>query len=323
MSGLSDSFQRPIDYLRISVTDRCNMRCVYCMPAEGVPLLAHSDILSYEEITAIVRIAVQLGISKVRLSGGEPLLRSGITGLVRSLAAIDGLVDLSLTTNGTLLAGMAHDLKEAGLRRVNVSLDSLRQETFHSMTRLGDLASVLRGIAAAKDAGLTPVKTNTVVIRGVNDNEILDFARKTIDDGWNVRFIELMPFALMSADRVVSTLEIRQRLETLGRLEPAQSIGGNGPARYFRFVGATGSVGFISPVTEHFCFGCNRLRLTADGGLRPCLLINKQIDLREAIRGKDEQKVKQLIQEAVASKPRQHQLLQGNQPESSMSHIGG
>ncbi|MBI2854494.1 MAG: GTP 3',8-cyclase MoaA [Chloroflexi bacterium] len=322
---MSDSFQRPVDYLRISVTDRCNMRCVYCMPPEGVPILPRIDILTYEEIRDVVEAAAELGISKVRLSGGEPLLRSGIVDLVRSLAAIRGIDDLSSTTNGMLLYDLAADLKSAGLKRVNVSLDSLREDRFRSITRCGDLNLVLRGIEVAKTVGLTPVKINVVAMRGVNDDEIEDFALKTVRDGWHVRFIELMPFAIghTKADEFIGVPEIRKRIEVLGPLEPAKIIKGNGPAKYFRLPGASGTVGFISPVTEHFCFGCNRLRLTADGKLRPCLLSDSEIDLRPALRSGDRAQVRRVIREAVACKPRQHELVKGRIPRRAMRQIGG
>jgi cyclic pyranopterin phosphate synthase len=195
MTRLFDSFQRPLNYLRISVTDRCNLRCIYCMPPEGIPLMSHEDILSYEEICIVARAAAELGIVKVRLTGGEPLVRAKLTNLLAMLARIQGIDDISLTTNGVLLQRYADELKGAGLRRVNVSLDSLRSDRFHRITRVGDLGDVLGGIEAARQAGLDPVKTNMVVIRGVNDDEVLDFARLTIEGEWHVRFIEYMPFS--------------------------------------------------------------------------------------------------------------------------------
>jgi cyclic pyranopterin phosphate synthase len=207
-----DAFNRPIEYLRISVTDRCNLRCVYCMPEEGVPPLSHAQVLSYEEIARLARVIVGLGLSKLRVTGGEPLVRKGIEHLIELLAAIPGVEDLSMTTNGILLAGMADRLAEAGLRRVNISLDSLRPERFHAMTRRGRLEDVLAGIAAADRAGLRPVKINVVVIRGLNDDETLDFAAKTVTDGWNVRFIEVMPLApdpRWASDGYVPSEEIR------------------------------------------------------------------------------------------------------------------
>jgi cyclic pyranopterin phosphate synthase len=327
MTGLSDSFQRPINYLRISVTDRCNLRCVYCMPEEGVALMSHYDILSYEEIFTIVKAAAELGINKVRLTGGEPLVRAGLEDLVRLLAGIEAINDISLTTNGILLARYAAGLKDAGLMRVNVSLDTLQPEKFRRITRRGRLEDTLAGIAAARSVGLNPVKINMVVMAGVNDDEIQDFARKTVDDGWHVRFIELMPTSgnEFLASKLVPAEEIRKRLEPLGRLEPWRTDVGNGPAKYFRLPGASGTIGFITPVTEHFCYQCNRLRLTADGKLRPCLLNEDEIDLREPLRGgASDAELKGLIEKAIVGKPRGHHLADGAKHEGRpFSQVGG
>ncbi len=326
MTGLSDSFHRPINYLRVSVTDRCNLRCVYCMPEEGIPLLPREDVLRFEEIYAVVRAAAELGISKVRLTGGEPLVRIGLPDLVRMLSGIKGIDDMALTTNGMLLAERAVQLKQAGLRRVNVSLDSLIPARFRAATRGGDVSRVLDGIEAARAAGLNPVKLNVVVMGGINDDEIPDFARRTIADGWNVRFIERMPFTdTRTTGRFMPVSEIRQQIERLGVLEPCHVTAGNGPAKYFRLPGATGTIGFITPVSEHFCFHCNRLRLTADGKLRPCLLSQREIDLRTALRrGAATDEVKKLIEMAVAAKPAGHSMTPSqaglNRP---FSQIGG
>ncbi|NLG26862.1 MAG: GTP 3',8-cyclase MoaA, partial [Chloroflexi bacterium] len=249
-----DACGRAISYLRVSVTDRCNLRCVYCMPEEGVALRPHAEILRYEEIERLVRIAVTLGVRHVRLTGGEPLVRAGIADLARLLTAIPGLEELSMTTNGTRLAELAAPLAEAGLRRVNVSLDTLRPERYSAITRCGELSDVLRGIEAARSAGLEPVKLNTVVVRGTNDDEVVDFARRTLDEGWHVRFIELMPVGegVTPGDEYVPSSEIREHIEAaLGPLEPAE-LPGSGPARYLRLAGAPGTLGFISPLTEHF-----------------------------------------------------------------------
>ena len=327
-----DAYNRPISYLRISVTDRCNLRCIYCMPPEGVPWHPHEEILRYAEIETIVRTAAELGINKIRLTGGEPLVRRGIVDLVRALARIPGIDDLAMTTNGTLLARYAADLAEAGLRRVNVSLDTLRPERFHSITRLGRLEDVLNGMEAAQQAGLEPIKINTVVMRGMNDDEVVDFARKTMETGWNVRFIEPMPVGngvLAEGEwrkRVVTGKEIRERIEAaLGPLEPAKMRVGNGPARYYRLPGADGTLGFITPISEHFCYRCNRLRLTADGQLRPCLLSDYEIDLRAPLRqGADVAQIKALILQGIRNKPMQHHLDEQERPENrGMSEIGG
>ncbi len=327
MTGISDSFQRPINYLRISVTDRCNLRCVYCMPEAGVSLMSHYDILTYEEICTVVKAAADLGINRIRLTGGEPLVRAGITHLISLLADIETIEDLSLTTNGTLLAQYAAALKEAGLQRVNISLDTLRPERFRQITRCGELAATLEGIEAALAAGLKPVKINMVVMAGVNDDEITDFAVKTVEDGWNVRFIELMPVTSNEpvSDKLVSVSEMRKRIEAIGKLEPWKIDTGSGPAKYFRLPGASGTVGFISPVTEHFCFQCNRLRLTADGKLRPCLLSEAEIDLKETLRsGAPVEELKNLISKAIAEKPKSHHLADGAMHKGRpFSQVGG
>ena len=327
-----DSFNRPISYLRVSVTDRCNLRCVYCMPPEGVPWRSHEEILRYEEIETVVRAAAELGISKVRLTGGEPLVRLGIVDLVRILACIPGIDDLAMTTNGVLLSRYAPALAQAGLQRVNVSLDTLRPERFQHITRLGRLDDVLAGIEAARQAGLEPVKINTVVVRGMNDDEVVDLARKTMEAGWNVRFIELMPVGNgvladeECQDNVVTAAEIRQKIEAaLGALEPAKVSAGNGPSRYYRLPGAKGTLGFITPISEHFCYRCNRLRLTADGQLRPCLLSDQEIDLRTPLRqGAGVSQIKTLLLKGIESKPLQHHLDECWMPGNRvMSEIGG
>jgi len=325
MTGLSDSFQRPINYLRISVTDRCNLRCIYCMPREGISLLPRNEIPSYEEIEAVARAAAKLGINKVRLTGGEPLVRSELTHLVHMLSQIEGIDDISLTTNGVLLKQYAASLRQAGLRRVNVSLDTLKRERFKHITRSDKLGDVLAGIEAARLVGLEPVKINMVVIRGINDDEVVDFARLTREQSWHVRFIEPMPFAKAASLEFVPTAEIQERLLYLGPLEPCLFTPGNGPARYFRFPAASGTVGFISPLSEHFCFNCNRLRLTADGKLRPCLLSDEEIDLKKPLReGVSPDEVSQLIRQAVASKPERHRLQEGVLPKGRpMCQVGG
>ncbi len=327
MSGISDSFQRPISYLRVSVTDRCNLRCVYCMPSGGVPLVPRAEILSYEEIATVVRVAAGMGIAKVRISGGEPLAREGLVGLVGVISRIEGIDDVALTTNGVLLKAQAAGLAEAGLRRVNVSLDSLKKERFQEITDFDALNDVLAGIEEARTVGLAPIKVNMVVMRGVNDDEILDFALLS-REGWNVRFIELMP--LMNEGRkhteFVPASEIRERISSLGELVPCDAPPGNGPASYFQLPGASGSVGFITPVSEHFCFKCNRLRLSADGKLLPCLLADEEIDIREVLRreASPEEEIRKLILKAVAAKPQGHRVAQGVVPRKrTMTQVGG
>ncbi len=328
-----DPLNRPIEYLRISVTDRCNLRCVYCMPPGGIPWRPHEEILRYEEIVQVVRIAAELGIRKVRLTGGEPLVRQGLVYLIASLARIPGIEDLSMTTNGTLLETQAEELATAGLKRVNVSLDSLDPERFSRLTRGGDLKAVLRGIEAARRAGLNPVKLNTVVIRRRNDDEVTLFARMTREEGWHVRFIEWMPVGRWQdegreswQEQLVTVEEIRRRIEeALGLLRPYAGPGGAGPARYYRLEGAEGTVGFISPVSEHFCAHCNRLRLSADGRLRPCLLSDAEVDLRTVLRnGAGPEEVRERIIEAIRHKPVGHRLAAGEFPLGrTMSEIGG
>ena len=325
MTGLLDSSQRPINYLRISVTDRCNLRCIYCMPQEGVEHLSHEDVLRYEEIHQVAQAAAALGMNKLRLTGGEPLVRAHLARLVGMLSKIEGIDDISMTTNGVLLRQHADALKAAGLSRVNISLDSLDKERYRQITRHDRFADVLDGLAAAQDAGLDPVKLNMVVIRGVNDDEVLDFARRTIEDGWNVRFIEQMPIGVGKKLSFVPTSEIMERLGVLGTLEPCLPKRGNGPAKYFRFSGASGTIGFISPISEHICYNCNRMRLTVDGRLRPCLMSDDEVDLKEPLRGGASiEELKGLIQQAVARKPKGHRLNEGVSPtDRTMSQVGG
>jgi len=298
------------------------------MPPEGVPQMPHSEILSYEEVQTVARAAAELGFDRIRLTGGEPLVRAELPKLIKMLSQIVGIQELSLTTNGTLLKKHARELKQAGLSRVNVSLDTLKADKFQYITHLGKLKDVLDGIAAAKETGFEPVKINTVVMRGINDDEILDFARMTCEEGWHVRFIEFMPFK--GAIEFVPSVELRQHISSLGKLEPCpDSVGitGNGPAMYYRLAGAKGTIGFISPLTAlSFCSRCNRMRLTPDGRLRPCLLGEDEIDLKMALRNNASmEELKCLILKAVASKPDHHHLEGGNARlvKRKMSQIGG
>ncbi|MFC1983666.1 GTP 3',8-cyclase MoaA [Chloroflexota bacterium] len=328
MTGLSDSFQRPINYLRISVTDRCNLRCIYCMPSDGISLMPHDAILTYEEIYTVALAAAELGIDRVRLTGGEPLVRPELSKLIQMLAHLDAINDISLTTNGLLLSRYATKLKQAGLQRVNVSLDTLKQDKFEFITRRNNnLSDVLEGIEAARSMGLNPVKINVVVMAGINDDELLDFATKTIDEEWHVRFIELMlPVGVSTtASQFIPVSDMRKHLEILGELEPCPSSVGNGPAKYFRFPQAKGTIGFITPVSEHFCFRCNRLRLTSNGKLRPCLLAEDEIDLKQPLRsGISSAGLKRLIEEAVARKPWHHRLAEGYIPKDRpFTQVGG
>ena len=328
---LTDPFGRPITYLRISLTDRCNLRCAYGMPAGGLRWLPKSELLSDAEVVQAAAEAAALGISKIRLTGGEPLIRPGVVELVARLAAIPGVEDLSLTTNAIRLERLARPLAEAGLTRVNVSLDTLQVERFRRITRFGDHEQAWQGILAAEQAGLAPVKLNAVVIRGFNDDELTDLARLTLAHPWQVRFIEVMPIgntqewgAGMPAPqgRYLSVQEMHARLVGLG-LERLAEMPGSGPARLYRIPGGLGTVGFISPLGEHFCQSCNRLRLTADGKLRACLVKDGEISLRETLRGG--RPLAGLFRQAVAAKPAHHNLLASQQAESGrgMSQIGG
>jgi GTP 3',8-cyclase len=327
---LRDRFNRSITYLRVSVTDRCNFRCVYCMPAEGIIWRPHHEILTFEEIKTFVECAAHLGINKVRITGGEPLVRRDLTKLIGALAIIPGIDEVSLTTNGFLLESMAGKLADAGLKRVNISLDTLSKEKFSKITRSEGYEYVWRGIAAAEAAGLFPIKVNTVAMRGINDDEIIDLARLTIDHDWQMRFIEFMPVANgqdwgkgfpKAEERYLPIKEIYSILSPLN-LEEAVSAKDNGPARTFRIPGAKGSLGFISPRGEHFCEMCNRLRLTADGHLRPCLLNPAEVSVIEPIRRGDD--LMPYILDAINQKPVGHELNDGKfSSDRKMAQIGG
>ncbi len=321
-----DSYHRHIDYLRISVTDLCNLRCVYCTGVDQ-PHLTHDDILRYEEIGRVVEAAARLGVSSIRLTGGEPLVRPYVSNLVSILAAIPGIQDISMTTNAVLLAEQADALKAAGLKRVNISLDTFKPERFASICGKAKLEDALAGIEAARRAGLNPVKINTVVLRGVNDDEVVDIARKSVTDGWHVRYIEEMPLVDdTNGHKMVSITEIRAAIENeLGGLEPCWPSEGHGPAKYYRIPGSAGSVGFIGPVTDCFCAACNRFRLTADGKLRPCLLRDDEIDLKPALRGgAGIGELQELMLQAAGMKKERHQLeTRSGSFERKMWQIGG
>ncbi|MFH1150322.1 MAG: GTP 3',8-cyclase MoaA [Actinomycetota bacterium] len=285
----------PIDYLRISVTDRCNLRCIYCMPAEGVHGLDHDDIMTYEELDLFARAAVGAGITRIRLTGGEPMVRKGLTGFIEMLSRIEPAPRLSLTTNGVLLAGRAAELKRAGLDRVNVSIDSLDPEVYRHMTRIGDLDGAMAGVRDAVEQGLDPVKLNVVVLKGVNDDPTA-FGELTRELPVHVRFIEFMPYFDRKDRSYVPGHVIRERLGGLGPLEEAESPEGWGPAEYFRLRGAAGTLGTISSVSCHFCPSCNRLRVTADGHMRTCLFDSDGVDVKAAIRaGADPDRLREII----------------------------
>lgn len=309
----TDSFERKIDYLRLSVTDRCNLRCTYCMPEGGVPKLDHSEILSYEEILTLANVAVGMGISKIRITGGEPLVRKDILTLCSKISRIPGIRSLSITTNGVLLPVFAQGLYEAGIRRINVSLDTLKPEKFAAITRHDRFAEVWEGIAAADRAGISPIKLNAVVLRGVNDDEIEDLARLTLSYPYHVRFIEHMPFRVGEREggenKFVAALEILERLKRVAPLSVCDESQSNGPAVHYRFRDAPGKIGIISPVSDHFCPSCNRLRVTAEGKLRTCLFSTEETDLREALRNKlPAETLSEIIRAAIARKPKKHEL---------------
>jgi len=309
---LRDSYGRKIEYLRISVTDRCNFRCLYCMPVAGLEWLPKSDILSFEEIARIVGELAPLGLRRVRLTGGEPTLRPQIELLVRMLGEIPEIEDISLSTNGVRLPELASTLRAAGLDRVNMSADSLRPDRIKAIARRNIGFDPVAAATAAERAGLSPIKLNVVVMRGINDDEVTDFAHLTLEHDWHVRFIELMPVGEMREltwERVVPSDEILERLKTIAPLAPV--IGparGNGPARYFRFERGMGSIGLITPMSHTYCGSCNRVRLTADGRLRTCLFGDEEVDLRTPLR--EGLPLEPFFRTALATKPREHQLLQ-------------
>jgi cyclic pyranopterin phosphate synthase len=309
---LRDGFGRSIEYLRISVTDRCNFRCRYCMPAAGLEWLPKSDILSYEEITQVVRELAPLGLRRLRITGGEPTLRPQLELLVGMLRSIPGIEDISLSTNGVRLPELAGSFRKAGLDRVNMSADSLRPDRIRQISRRNIDFDPIAAATAAEQAGLSPIKINVVVMRGINDDELRDFARLTVEREWHVRFIELMPVGEMREltwDHVVASEEVLRQLEEIAPLEPAAGPArGNGPARYFRFAGARGTVGVITPMSHTYCGSCNRVRLTADGRLRTCLFGDDEVDLRSPLR--EGLPLEPFFRSALSSKPKEHHLLQ-------------
>lgn len=328
VSGLTDGYQRRIDYLRISVTDRCNLKCIYCMPDGGLACMRREEVLTTSEIVRFASIARRCGVRKVRITGGEPLVRRDILELVAALKRDAGIGELSLTTNGLLLESMADRLRAAGLDRVNVSLDTMDAERYARITRGGDLIRVWKGIDAAEDAGLTPIKLNMVPLRGVNEDEIRNFALLTLDRDYHVRFIEFMPTAGngWSESVCVPGREVRDRVSALGMLAPLEFRGG-GPSRNYKLNEGRGVIGFISPVTDHFCRSCNRLRLSADGRIRPCLFSGQSFDARSLLRRKaSDGELMHLVEEAVNAKPSGHHIQNlGNRASSfvSLSQIGG
>ncbi len=309
-----DKYDRDINYLRVSITDRCNLRCTYCRPKEGISLKGHDDILRYEEIIRIVSQAVKMGLIKVRLTGGEPLVRRGFVEFAAALKQIHGLQDISLTTNGLLLDKYAKDIFNAGITRINISLDSLDKNKYFQITGGGNIDDVLRGIAAAEKAGFSPIKINMVVIKGFNADEALDFAQLALAKPFQIRFIEIMPISEVNVnqpDDFLPTNQLFDKIRQHFQLEPlaGKKNKSDGPAKIYRVKGGLGEIGFINPVSDHFCSTCNRLRLTADGKLRACLLKDEEIDLRAALnRQCDDDELAGLIRQAILLKPEKHDL---------------
>ena len=330
--ALIDIYGRRHDYLRISVTDRCNLRCIYCMGPEGVKQIPHHQILAYEEILEVVKAGAALGISKIRLTGGEPLVRKGLLFLVREIAKVPGITDLAMTTNGILLPQFARPLKEAGLQRVNISLDSLRPEVYRRITRCGDLGQALAGIEAALEAGLKPVKINTVLMRGINHREVPAFLRLAQERELHLRFIEYMPIGAQGLAHHKYYLPLSYVQEQAARmglpLEPVEPPQGAGPADTFKLPGGKGTVGLIHPISRHFCASCNRLRLTPEGYLKSCLYWQDERSVRPALG--DPVAMQELLQDVVRLKPEKHRMSPQQKPGllnlqamRGMSKIGG
>lgn len=332
---MKDGQGRQIDYLRISLTDRCNLRCIYCMPEHGVKSIPHESVLTLEEVHKAIECASQLGIKHIRFTGGEPTVRKGLLSLIERTAQTPGIESVALTTNAILLPGMAADLKAAGLSRVNISLDTLDTEQYRFITRLGNLDDALKGIEAALSAGLFPVKLNTVVVRSLNQ-DLLSFARLTVDAPLHVRFIEYMPIGsgedcggcgwgpadVAPAKEIIETISAQAQSIGLGSLQPAIATpDGWGPAQYYRLPGAQGTVGVISAISNHFCASCNRLRLTADGKIKPCLFSDTEYDIRSELRKGSEEEVLSAFKAALLHKPSGHEHRVGTR--RMMSQVGG
>ena len=328
MTELIDKYNRHLNYLRISITDRCNLRCLYCAPGGLVPKLAHEEILRYEEILRIVRIGVSLGISKIRLTGGEPLMRAGVYEFLKELASVGGLSDISLTTNGVMLGENIEKIEAAGIKRINISLDTLNREKFKYITGYDRFDQVWAGIEKAYAHGFDPIKLNVVALKGYNDDEFVDLAKLSMTYPFHIRFIEYMPIgnALMQSDDYILAPDIQSRLSVLGDLVPVKRKRMDGPAQRYRFKDARGEIGFIQAMSRHFCHTCNRLRLTANGQLRPCLLSDKQLDIRGPLRnGCSDDELKAVFFRAVRYKHESHHFAPGSSSgvDDPMSGISG
>jgi len=319
---MHDKLGRTINYLRLSITDRCNLRCCYCMPASGVPACEHGEILRYEELLKITQAAVSLGIEKVRITGGEPLVRKGLISFLKQLGSLSGLTEMTLTTNGLLLEEAAEQLKAVGVNRLNVSLDSLDPQTYAQITRGGDLKKVLTGLEAAEQAGIR-LKLNMVVMRGINDHEVEGFAALSQKHPWSVRFIEYMPTIREAAwkNRVISGGEILERLKQTFTLSSLSTSSLCGPAKPYRIDGAMGTVGIITPMSEHFCGNCNRIRVTAQGFAKSCLLSDQSLDLRPALT-QGLEAVRTALTEVISGKNLHHHFMD-EERSFQMSSVGG
>jgi len=323
---LVDSFGRKINYLRLSVTDRCNFRCMYCMPDGGVPKVGHHEILSYEELLLLARSVVPLGIEKIRVTGGEPLVRTGIINFLQQLSKIPKLRQLVLTTNGYLLEEMALPLREAGVQRLNISLDSLKPDNFAAITRGGELEKVLRGISTAEEAGF-PIKINVVAMRGINDDEFVDFAALTQDKPYAVRFIEYMPTNRDESwtSKVISGEEILSRIGERFSLQPVVRGEMAGPSRDYRISGAAGTIGVITPISGHFCRDCNRIRVTSQGMVKNCLFADTEVDLKPVLRSGNVEDLQEVLRRIVSEKPGKHLMSETDTQHKpfAMSKVGG
>jgi cyclic pyranopterin phosphate synthase len=325
---LIDPYDRHLNYLRISITDRCNLKCIYCVPGDLIPRLSHDEILTYEEILRLVRIGIRLGISKIRVTGGEPLVRKGVYGFLTELSGLDGLADLSLTTNGVSLKANLNKIKAAGIKRINISLDTLNRTKFERITGFDLFDQVWRGIEMALSMGFHPIKLNIVALNGINDDELTDMARLSFDYPLHIRFIEYMPIGASQIGNgpLLLAPEIKKRISVLGNLIPVPNTINDGPARRYHFEAAAGEIGFIHALSHHFCNKCNRLRLTARGQLRPCLLSDHHEDVKGILRtgGTDEQ-LAEVFFKAVRHKPSDHNLALRNPSRvwDQMSSIGG
>jgi len=325
---LIDTYNRHLNYLRISITDRCNLKCIYCVPRDQIPRLSHDEILTYEEILRLVKVGVKLGISKIRVTGGEPLVRKGVYDFLSELSRIDGLADLSLTTNGVALKDNLKKIKSAGIKRINISLDTLKREKFYQITGMDLFDQVWQGIEGAREMGFYPIKINVVALNGLNDDELIAMAQLSFDYPFHIRFIEYMPIgeSQMGNGPLLLAPEIKKRISVLGNLVPVRNSANDGPAQRYQFEGALGEIGFIHALSHHFCDRCNRLRLTARGQLRPCLLSDHHEDVRGPLRSSSsDDQLAEIFFKAVSHKPSDHNLALQNPTRvcGQMHSIGG